>query len=159
MKRRNKMTQNNFLRIFSTIKSILDSITQFYPVAGLNSCIFYSFIGSGILQKYYNIDAEPASGLFGIMYDYSKKITLIFGNQYFNSDLNHFHSWIEFDDMIVDFMSPLYGELALKYANQLNLKIKESKMFLKKRSDEVTLFTKTGDFIIDNNNQDRKSVV
>lgn len=140
----------DYKRIFCTIYSILQSEN-----AEINhSCIYFSAIGSFILQEHYKLNPKIYMGIAAYMLDDKKKNVLAFAekneNKLFSSE-SGFHSWIVVNDWVIDFTAPLFpGMLKSKYKHATC----EPKMFQKPLSlmcSSASDLDLNGDFFIHEN--------
>ena len=107
----------------------------------MGGCMFFAIIGAEILRTHYSIDAKAVAGSFGIALDDSNS-NLGFGYKESNSSKDDFHFWVEYDGKIVDFISPLYGEMV----NDVSIK---PKIFLRNQNDATNKLDKMGDFVFE----------
>jgi hypothetical protein len=76
-----------------------------------HSCIWFSLIGAAILDQYYQLKPKVFMGIAAYMVNGTSQSVLTFaekaGDRFISSE-GGFHSWIEVDDVIIDFTSPLF---------------------------------------------------
>ena len=119
--------ERDYKRIFNTIYSVLLS-----EDAKINkSCVYFSVIGSLILQTHYNINAKVYMGIATYMLEETNELVLAFaennGEQLVCSE-NGFHSWIIANNWVIDFTSPLFPKMINERNKTFSCK---SKMFQK----------------------------
>lgn len=81
------------------------------------ACLFYSIIGAVILKKHYGINACPMVGaaLYRIGAERLEVLALAVQSQgMIGSSEDGFHSWVEADGWVLDFMAPLFPEILLE---------------------------------------------
>lgn len=140
------ITNLDFSRIHSIIYSYL--LAEPAKVDMLSSCQFYAIIGSEILKKHYQIEAKPIAGSFSLLLDEQKKDMLMIGLKTGSSSMNDFHFWIEAENILLDFTSPLYPIMAGYEKKDTR---KYQKVFIKSKADVSEKLDKDGDFnIIEN---------
>jgi hypothetical protein len=110
---RQLIPHDDYCRIFRTIYSVLHSENGEIP----HSCIWFSLIGATILHEHYKLSAKVFMGIAAYMVDDVSLSVLTFaekdGGRLVSTEAG-FHSWIEVDGFIVDFMSPLFPTLMMK---------------------------------------------
>jgi hypothetical protein len=146
------ISERDYKRIFSTIYSIL--LSEDAKIN--NSCIYFSIIGSLILQTHYKINAKVYMGIAAYMLQETEELVLAFAENkdenIFCSE-NGFHSWIVANDCVIDFTAPLFPKM-IKERNRIFLC--ESKMFQKHlnlmccSADKLKV---NGDFFIRNDHE------
>lgn len=107
---RQLIPHDDYCRIFRTIYSVLHSENAEIP----HRCIWFSLIGATILHKHYNLNAKVFMGIAAYMVDDVSLSVLTFAEkdgQRLVSTEAGFHSWIEADGFVLDFMSPLFPTL------------------------------------------------
>lgn len=78
------------------------------------ACMFFACFGSFMLNKHYKVPARPVAGGFGICVDEHEHV-LMFGKNVdgrIESGSDGFHMWVQTENHIIDFMSPIYPEAA-----------------------------------------------
>ena len=152
------ITIQDFKRIFETIYSVL-------TVVGLDpksNCTYFSMIGSLILHEHYSLNAKSWSGFAAYMLNSREHMILCFGEQNGESvtcSQEKFHSWVEVGEWAIDFMSPIFSEMALAN-NKVN--IGSAKMFQKKVSEQASEgvdFKTDGDFILRKDQEISKNII
>lgn len=120
----------NYERIFRILHSVI--LNESVDIS--KSCLYFSFFGAAILNKHFDIVAKPIAGLSIYKLDPSIDVFALGlkcdGN--LSSSKEGFHCWVQAEDWIVDFMSPLFSEMWQKEGNTKQF---ERKMFQKPLSD------------------------
>lgn len=135
----------DFQRIHKTIYSIL--VNEGAEVTA--ACLYFSVFGACILSKHYGLEAVPVAGV--AVYNLGPETKpLLFAEAVdgsFQSSRNAFHCWIEVDDWVVDFMSPLFGTMLRSRGVDVGI---EAKMMQKRFNEMSSLdqLSKAGDFCL-----------
>lgn len=98
-----KITLPDYFRIYSVIHAVLISEMQNTN----KSCVFYNYCGAYILNEHYRIPAKVYSGFAA--YHLGNENILGFGKMEgdtLSSNNEEFHTWIEADGWLIDFMAP-----------------------------------------------------
>ncbi|MEZ5386133.1 MAG: DUF2026 family protein [Prosthecobacter sp.] len=98
----------DYQRIFRTIYSVLANET----IELTKACVAINTIGASILNKFYGFDARPFAGIAG--YCVKPESVILFAtkdNGVLKADDGGFHCWIETEDWVVDFTTPLFQKL------------------------------------------------
>lgn len=101
------LTLPEYERIYGVIYSVLDGRAD-VP----HACMFFSIVGSFILNKHYQIAARPVAGAFLLGVDSVPRVAT-FGKLEGNdvtSDKDGFHMWVQTEKHVVDFMAPIFNE-------------------------------------------------
>ena len=100
----------------------------------LRACMYFSVIGSMILQKYHRLQAEPVFGMAAYRLDGN---VIVFAEQVENriqATSIGFHSWIEVAGIAVDLQTPLFKDFAAKQSPPVSLPRK----MMQKRLDQAS---------------------
>ena len=102
------------LKEYERIHQIIKSIILGECADPLVSCTFFAFYGAYVLKKHYKLKAEVKVGLaayhVGVNCD-----AILFGEKIgdeVTSSITGFHCWVECDGWAIDFMAPLFSEIA-----------------------------------------------
>ena len=98
----------DYQRIFRTIYSVLVDET----VDLTKACVAINTIGASILKQFYGLDAHPFAGIAG--YCVKPESVILFATNrkgILEADDGGFHCWIETEDWVVDFTTPLFPKL------------------------------------------------
>lgn len=100
----------------------------------LRACIYFSVIGSMILQKYHRLQAEPVFGMAAYRLDGNIIVFAEQGENKIHATNNGFHSWIEVAGITVDLQAPLFKDLAANQSPPVSLPRK----MMQKRFDQAS---------------------
>lgn len=132
---------SEYNRIYQVAHGVMNA------VGGLeNSSLYFAAFGSLILNKHFKIPARPVVGAFALCVDELPQVAA-FGTLDGNalaSDESHFHTWVQTEDNIIDFMGPIYTEA---FAGQFEKPV-DRKMFQRLRTEQApaTGLVHSGDF-------------
>lgn len=137
------------IKDFERIYRIIHSVMNVINIPPHKACLFFNIIGSEILRRQYNLQANPNCGraIFRLNDDY----ILVFGEKKDGRLVcteESFHCWTEAEGWVIDFLSPLYKECYRASGQTGNI---ETKMFQKKseesKNSSVEIVSE-GDFTI-----------
>lgn len=101
----------DYCRIHNTIYSLM----KFDNMETNHCCAVFSMLGAAILDSSYNIIAKPVAGsAFYRVAEGNNNRILTFDGQYqdkLGSTSTAFHVWLETDDWLIDFSSPIFPNL------------------------------------------------
>jgi hypothetical protein len=135
--------------IFDALESSGSTITY-------RSCVFFAATGATILREHYNVPATISVGSMALRVDELQPNVVIYGrneNGCLQSDENAFHSWVECDGWLIDFMAPIL-DIALQKAGT-NWTV-PSRMLQKNLADSKTSLGEiqhAGDFVVGHNTE------
>ncbi len=137
----------DYERIYKTIYSVLMSekadITK--------CCLHFSLFGTFILKSHYKLDAKSVVGIAGHRVGNDIKNVLMFA-EVIETRLacteNGFHSWIEVDGWLIDFMAPLFPKLMIAGGCQEPCEAKMMQKRLDRKVNSPNVLKSLGDFYI-----------
>jgi len=141
--------QIDFERIFQIIHSVYYSVEN----NTTPNCMFYNLAGSFILNCKYNIKAKPLIGgaCFTLEQNPSHPLLLgLFIDNKLTSDNHNFHCWIDTEDFMLDFTSPLYREYVKNAGGNYSV---PRKMLQKRYNKMNSNLSNVGDFILNPNKE------
>ncbi|MEL7707193.1 DUF2026 family protein [Citromicrobium bathyomarinum] len=107
MARKFALTLGEFNRIYQVIHGTIASETR-----AEKGCVFFAIAGAYILETHFGIRAKPVAGGFVLRISkdaecigYAKEVD---GAWSWGDDA--FHMWVQTDEHVIDFMSPIYQE-------------------------------------------------
>lgn len=133
---------------YEKILRVLHAVEGYVGRGSRPDCQFYNVVGSYILSEVYKIDAFPMVGAALIKVNNSNDPILGFADtesEFIQSDLDHFHCWIETPEHYIDFTSAFYSDYPGAPKSEKN------KMFQKPRQDmshSPEHIKKAGDFFL-----------
>ncbi len=140
-----KITLPEYFRIYSVIHAVLESEN-----ADTNkSCVFYNYCGAYILNEHYKIPAKVYSGFAA--YHLGVEHILGFGkieNNYLSSTSDEFHTWIEVDGWLIDFMAPEFPNVLAEFDPNIKIPRKMMQKPLSKMVETPDDISKSGDFLL-----------
>lgn len=101
------LTDQEYERIYQVIHAVLEDRAN-TP----HACMFFAIAGSFILNKHHGIAARPVAGAFLLCVDAAPSVLSIGKNEgnSISSDQNSFHMWVQTQQHVIDFMSPIFLE-------------------------------------------------
>lgn len=99
----------DFERIFRTIHGVL--LNEKGDLA--RACLFFGVIAASILRTRYRLEAAVVCGFAAYKVD-EKDDVLVLGTQkdgFIESESNGFHCWVQCNNWVLDFTSPLFQEM------------------------------------------------
>ncbi|TKF79828.1 DUF2026 domain-containing protein [Vibrio kanaloae] len=140
-----KITLPDYFRIYSIMHSVLKSEN-----ADTNkSCSFYNYCGAYILNEHYKL---PAKVYFGFAaYHLGGENILGFGKMDGNtlsSNSEEFHTWIELDGWLIDFMAPEFPNVLKELTSKENVPRKMMQKPLSKMVEYADDISQAGDFLL-----------
>jgi len=148
-KRRTVIPLPDYERIFRLICGVLDT-----RLNTPHQCIFFSLVGSAILETEYKLQANPVAGAAAYAVNASTGLVSTYGtieNNELVSSPDAFHCWIESEGVVVDFMAPLFEQSLKTYGHSSSI---SPRMFQKPRAEMATTvrdLRKEGDFYLNPN--------
>lgn len=139
----------DFERIFRTIHGVL--LNEKVDLA--RACLFFGIIGATILRIHYKLEAVVVVGFAAYKIDEGNDL-LVLGTQkegFLASESNGFHCWVQCDNWLLDFTSPLFQEMFTSCGFQ---KTCERKMFQKQElemSNSLSELRNPGHFLYGGN--------
>lgn len=121
----------DYLRIHSVIKSVLDSVDAHTA----HACLFFSIAGAAILRKFYGKEAVQVAGAAFYLIHGGQRNVMCFAtleNSQVKSSDTAFHAWVQCDDYVIDFMTPILPEMCKAAGHSFTA---PRHMFQKKWSD------------------------
>lgn len=101
------------LKDFERIYKVINSVVKNEGADPSVCCIFFSYFGSRILSDHFKLSAQPRAGL-ALYHVGGKNDVIVFGEEAetgFTGEKEAFHSWIEVDGWVLDFMAPVFSQL------------------------------------------------
>ncbi len=136
----------DYERIFQIVSAIIDAEGE--DVA--HSCVYYSVLSSSILEDHFRKRATVRCGL-AIYHVGGEGELLCFGEKMsegITATENNFHSWVEVDEWIIDFMAPNFGFIH-------NTEFTKRRKMFQKRKSQMTMdpreFKEAGQFLLRSN--------
>ena len=134
---------------YQRLVRVLRALYQLCAHTGVPPALFFSVIGSILLNSTYGLNAQPRAGAAAFRL-HTAYPALMYGKlegeaQTLVAEEYNFHVWIESDGRVMDLCAPYFGEALPTGANV------GAKMFQKKLSDAKThhsLVTSPGDFML-----------
>lgn len=101
------LTAQEYERIYQVIHAVLEDRAN-TP----HACMFFAIAGSFILNKHHGIAARPVAGAFLLCVDSTPSVLSIGKSEgnLISSDQNNFHMWVQTQNHVIDFMSPIFLE-------------------------------------------------
>ena len=136
---------------YSRIYSVIEAVIEPFSKDPRKSCLFFGMAGALILNKQFGIAAKPIMGaaLYCVRSAPNPDV-LTFGrieDLQVSSDENAFHCWIETEEDVIDFMSPLFSQM--DFGNQIKSTIPRKSFQKPKAAMLPDLdFEKSGDFYL-----------
>jgi hypothetical protein len=140
----------DYQRIFNLIASVIRS----EGADPLTSCLYFACIGAVILRDHYGAHPRIRAGIAGYRIGDDEKNVVMFADptqRPLTCSEDGFHAWIEVDGWVIDFMSPLFGELLARGGGPISA---PAKMFQKRTSQaalSVGELRAPGDFFLEEN--------
>jgi hypothetical protein len=101
------------LKDFERIYKVINAVVINEGADPSVCCIFFSYFGSQILSDHFKLNAQPRAGL-ALYRVGGENDVIVFGEETengFTGEEEAFHSWIEVDGWILDFMAPAFSQL------------------------------------------------
>jgi hypothetical protein len=141
------LTLSDYNRIYQVAHGVLNAAGKVE-----NPSVFFASFGSMMLNKHFKVPARPVAGAFALCIDDLHEVAA-FGKLEGNalaSDETGFHTWVQTESHIIDFMAPIYREAFAKQSFQKPI---ERRMFQRPRAEQATTvpLTKVGEFIVQSN--------
>jgi hypothetical protein len=98
----------DYERIFRVAYSVLEGMNARTGRA----CIFFSMVGAAILYNFYKKRAIIAAGAAFYRVDDESSTVVAYGHldgEHASSSHAAFHSWLQCDDVLIDFMAPVFA--------------------------------------------------
>jgi hypothetical protein len=139
-------------KVYDRIFQVIYTIVSNAKGDTSKSCLYYAYVGSNILKKYYKISAKPVAGA-AAYYICDKDTVLAFGeknDEILESSIDKFHCWVEVNNFVIDFMAPVIGasfgvkiqpNMCIKLKGELITTLNDMKIkgkFLIKPNDDLT---------------------
>ena len=125
----------------------------------LRACMYFSIIGSAILERHHRIKAEPVFGMAAYRLDGNVMVFAEKKGQSIQATVNGFHSWIEVGGVAVDFQAPLFKDVGAKQEPAFALARKMMQKRLDKSSSSVDEMTASGTHWYSRNDQLRSALL
>lgn len=135
--------------IFDVLESSGSAITH-------RSCVFFAATGATILREHYNVPATISVGCMALRVDELQPNVVIYGrneNGYFQSDENAFHSWVECNGWLIDFMAPILNIALQKAGTNWSVPSRMLQKNLADSKNSVGEIQRTGDFFVGHNTE------
>lgn len=140
------------LREYERIYKIINTLLLNEGGDPAYSCILFSAFGSYILEKHYNIRAEPKAGLAAYHVG-ADNDAIVFGKYdkegSVTSSKDSFHCWVEAKGWLIDFMAPSFPELYKKSGKDYTIPVKMFQKPLSKMALSINHLEKSGDFYLE----------
>ena len=136
----------DYQRIYRVICGVLDG-----RINAPQACIFFSIVGSAILEMKYKIKATPIAGFTAILVNRDADFAAYFGEineGVVTSNEDRFHCWIDCDGMIIDFMSPLFQESIKIYGHEIRVPRKMFQKRVEHMAPSINHLHEEGDFYL-----------
>ncbi len=119
---------------YERIFRILHAVILNESIDMSKSCLYFSFLGSAILNKHFRINAKPIAGFSVYKLDSSNDVFALGAkcDRGITSSKDGFHCWVQAEDWLVDFAAPLFSEM---WRTSGIAKQFERKMFQKRLND------------------------
>lgn len=136
-------------RILVTVLNSVDGHTA-------NGCVFFTMVGSYILDKAFGLKTQPVCGSAFFRVDDATDFVMAFTdmeafeNDVVASDNKFFHAWIECNGVVIDLMAPIFRENLLKKIPDSKLRLPR-KMFQRPKSEMANSpfeLVREGDFYL-----------
>lgn len=140
-----KITLPDYFRIYSVIHAVLKSEMQDTN----KSCVFYNYCGAYILNEHYRISAKVYSG--SAAYHLGNENVLGFGKMEGNtlsSNSEEFHTWIEADGWLIDFMAPEFPNVLKELTPGVVVPRKMMQKQLSKMVEDAGDISEAGEFLL-----------
>ncbi|MFK3866295.1 DUF2026 family protein [Pseudoalteromonas rhizosphaerae] len=139
------ITLSDYQRIYSIAHAVLKSENSDTN----RSCLFYNYCGAYILNNHYKIKAKVYSGFAA--YHLGVENILGFGSiedGTLKSSEDEFHSWIEADGWLIDFMAPEFPNIMLSkgYDSPIPRKMMQSRLI--NMADGPDNLKESGNFLV-----------
>jgi hypothetical protein len=115
------------------------------------ACLFYALAGAAILNRHYKRNAVPVVGAAFLRVCDATDSVLGFGAIESDTVISRpdaFHAWVECDGMLIDFMAPIFGEVASNIGSDVRVPIKMLQRPIKQMSSSVDKLAEEGDFFL-----------
>ena len=101
------LTAQEYERIYQVIHAVLEDRAN-TP----HACMFFAIAGSFILNKHHGIAARPVAGALLLCVNSTPSVLSIGKNEgnTISSDQKSFHMWVQTQNHVIDFMSPIFLE-------------------------------------------------
>ncbi|MCS6120238.1 DUF2026 domain-containing protein [Shewanella baltica] len=139
------ITLPDYQRIYSIAHAVLKSENSDTN----KSCLFYNYCGAYILNNHYKINAKVHSGFAA--YHLGVEKILGFGSiddGKLKSSEYEFHSWVEADDWLIDFMAPEFPNIMLYNGCCSPIPRKMMQSRLANMADGPDELKESGDFLV-----------
>lgn len=136
-------------RILVTVLNSVDGHTA-------NGCVFFTMVGSYILDKAFGLKTQPVCGSAFFRVDDATDFVLAFTDmeafekEEIASHNEAFHAWIECNGMVIDLMAPIFRENLLKKIPDSKLRLPR-KMFQRPKAEMANSpfeLVREGDFYL-----------
>jgi hypothetical protein len=134
---------SDYNRIYQVAHGVLRQVGEVE-----HASMFFASFGSMMLNKHFKIPARPVAGAFAICVDDLPEVAA-FGTvngDKLTSDDAGFHTWVQTENHIIDFMGPIYPEAFAKRSFEKPI---ERRMFQRPRSEQTPSanLAHAGDFL------------
>lgn len=154
MEKRVPLPLADYQRIYQVIYSVLTAAEG----RAHRACSFFSVVGVTLLRDHYKLEATISAGL--AVYQLTPDNVLFFGRREGDrlvADGDAYHAWVEVDGFAIDFMAPLFADVA----REEGMPRAPRRMFQKslaamKGLDEVSA---PGDFMLQHEKQTASDVI
>jgi hypothetical protein len=139
------ITITDYQRIYGIAHAVLKS-----EGADTNkSCTFYNYCGAYILNEHFKLNAKVYSGFAA--YHLGVENVLGFGSivdGHLSASPEEFHSWVEVDGWLIDFMAPEFPSIMLSQGCNESIPRKMIQSKLDSMAIEPDAITSPGDFLV-----------
>ncbi len=141
---------------YERLSRILVSVLNSVDAHTANGCVFFTMVGSYILDKAFGLKTQPVCGSAFFRVDDATDFVMAFtGMETFEkgevaSHNEAFHAWIECNGVVIDLMAPIFRENLLKKIPDSKLRLPR-KMFQRPKSEMANSpfeLVREGDFYL-----------
>jgi hypothetical protein len=144
----------DYQRVYQVIYSVLHAAEG----AAHRACIFFTVVGVTLLREHYKLNATISAGL--AVYKLHPDRVLYFGRRegdQLAADGDAFHAWVEVDGYAIDFMAPLFTDVAQEEGwPRVPRRMFQRPLVTMKALDEIT---EPGDFMLQHDQQTASEII
>jgi len=122
------------------------------------ACSFFTIVGAMLLREHYKLEATISAGL--AVYQLTPDNVLFFGRREgarLVADGDSYHAWVEVDGFAVDFMAPLFADIAREEGMpRVPRRMFQKPLAAMKGLDEIA---SPGDFMLQHDSQTASDVI
>lgn len=154
MPKKPPLALTDYQRIYQVIYSVLTAADG----RAHRACSFFTVVGMALLREHYKLQATISAGV--AVYKIDPDNVLCFGRregQKLVAGADGYHAWIEVDGFAIDFMAPLFTDVALEEGlPRVPRRMFQKPLAAMKALDELD---RPGDFKLQHDNQTASDVV